>query len=130
MLKDLDNAVNQADGIYDNIDSFVRYYCEKNKINPDEYEWIISFNRKDLIKDKLIELGFKEITTGGNCEAMQKTTEDGIEILVCASEHSVNFIDCEEICIGLYDKDGEFEKEYVVNSLDRLLHSIGESNPI
>ena len=43
----LDGAMNSADGLYDEMDTLLRYLCESNGINPDDFEFSVTVTAKE-----------------------------------------------------------------------------------
>lgn len=75
--------------------------------------------------------GFSEFQTGGGCMALQKSLEDGSEILITDHETSIPAKESETVLVGFYDKDGddEYYENVPVDAIQSLLNAILEQDP-
>lgn len=88
---------------------------------------MISFNHSEQLEVE----GFTQYHTGGGCMALQKSLDDGSEILITDHETSIPAKESETVLIGFYDKDGndQYYENVPIDSIPSVLNAIFEQDP-
>lgn len=68
--------------------------------------------------EKLKVLGFRGVSTGGNCTALEKTLKNKSYILITDDDANIPRVSDSEVCIGLYDQEGEYINFLTVKSTE------------
>lgn len=83
---------------------------------------MISFNHSEQLEVE----GFTQYHTGGGCMALQKSLDNGDEILITDHETQIPLKEDKLVLIGLYDEegDGQYYEQVPFDSIPEVINAL------